>query len=312
MGVYQYDKTNNELKIIAGGLLYADSPVGSIIPYGGTTVPDGWMICNGDQVSKTTYSELYAVIGDSFKGAKANPTSGNFYLPDLREVTLKGVGANYAYAIHNHESINNIGGFIEDRIQSHLHSAYTGNKNGWIQYTEATSSGITIRSQDFDYNNAFSVGEVANARNGNTTEVKAVGVNYIIKAKQISVPIDIASGVSDMVSNAISEALAIKTVTPTIDYSGASVTCVRSGQTVMVYVHVDSVNVSFNTRTTLAHGFPIPAGNVTAMGFTDWGGIQTNNNVELTRQGVLQVVGGVNTSLTDVTVDSTFTYVTKD
>lgn len=45
MSVNIYDKTNDELKAIAGGTLYADSPVGSILPYGGTTAPNGWLLC---------------------------------------------------------------------------------------------------------------------------------------------------------------------------------------------------------------------------------------------------------------------------
>lgn len=41
-------------------------PAGVIIPFAGTSVPTGCLLCNGAQVSKTDYSNLYDVIGDKF------------------------------------------------------------------------------------------------------------------------------------------------------------------------------------------------------------------------------------------------------
>ena len=41
-------------------------PIGVINAYGGSTAPNGWLICNGTAISRTTYSELFAVIGTSF------------------------------------------------------------------------------------------------------------------------------------------------------------------------------------------------------------------------------------------------------
>ena len=187
---------------LGGGTLYADNPIGSIVPYGGATAPSGWLFCNGIQVSKTTYSELYAVIGDSFKGDKADPTSGNFYLPDLREVTLKGIGTNYAYGINNHGTIANVGGFIEDRVQDHVHDTFV---NGDLNYP------FGVRTGDYtniNYVNAdpgsgagwhVKASTITNGRHGATTEVKAVGVNYIIKAEHTPVPADFMDAVEEAV-----------------------------------------------------------------------------------------------------------------
>lgn len=66
MSVKTYDKTNDRLNLVAGGTLYADAVVGSIIPYGGTTAPSGWLLCQGQAVSRTTYAELFAIIGTNF------------------------------------------------------------------------------------------------------------------------------------------------------------------------------------------------------------------------------------------------------
>jgi microcystin-dependent protein len=53
------------------------SPTGSVIAYTGTSSPSGWLLCDGSSVLKTTYSNLYAVIGYTFGGA-----GDTFSLPD--------------------------------------------------------------------------------------------------------------------------------------------------------------------------------------------------------------------------------------
>ena len=55
-------------------------PVGTVVPYAGSTAPGGWLLCDGSDVSQTTYADLFAVIGTTY-GA---PGGGDFTLPDLR------------------------------------------------------------------------------------------------------------------------------------------------------------------------------------------------------------------------------------
>ncbi len=44
-----------------------------IVPYAGSTAPDGWLLCDGSAVSTTTYSNLYSVIGTTMEvGFKFN------------------------------------------------------------------------------------------------------------------------------------------------------------------------------------------------------------------------------------------------
>ena len=55
-------------------------PSGTIIAYAGTSAPTGYLICNGQTVSQTTYATLYAILGTTY-GSNAG---GLFTLPDLR------------------------------------------------------------------------------------------------------------------------------------------------------------------------------------------------------------------------------------
>lgn len=63
-----------------GGIL-GDIPVGAQIPFGGGSVPSGWLLCDGSAVSRTTYADLFAVIGTSYGAGDGSKT---FNLPDKR------------------------------------------------------------------------------------------------------------------------------------------------------------------------------------------------------------------------------------
>lgn len=41
-------------------------PIGIIVPYASSTPPDGWLLCNGANVSRAEYSELFAIIGTKY------------------------------------------------------------------------------------------------------------------------------------------------------------------------------------------------------------------------------------------------------
>jgi microcystin-dependent protein len=56
-------------------------PAGCVMPYAGATVPDGWLLCHGQAVSRTTYADLFAAIGTAYGLGDGSTT---FNLPDLR------------------------------------------------------------------------------------------------------------------------------------------------------------------------------------------------------------------------------------
>lgn len=64
-------------------------PIAGVIPFYGTAAPDGWLVCNGQAVSRATYSELFAVISTRSGAGDGRST---FNLPDLRGQVLYGWG----------------------------------------------------------------------------------------------------------------------------------------------------------------------------------------------------------------------------
>ena len=70
----------------AGGIS-ALLPSGIILPYGGATPPTGWLFCNGQAVSRTTYAALFTAVGVAHGSGDGSLT---FNLPDLRGRFLRG------------------------------------------------------------------------------------------------------------------------------------------------------------------------------------------------------------------------------
>ena len=61
-------------------------PAGVIVPFGGVTPPVGWLLCDGSEVRKSDYNELFLAIGFNFLDASLVSDNGvNFFaLPDFR------------------------------------------------------------------------------------------------------------------------------------------------------------------------------------------------------------------------------------
>lgn len=89
----------------------AKIPTGSVFPYAGSSAPAYWLLCDGSEVLRSTYPELFAVIGTSF----GTPPSGGSYflLPDMRgrlplgKDNMGGTGANRVTA----SAADSVGGF---------------------------------------------------------------------------------------------------------------------------------------------------------------------------------------------------------
>ena len=62
-------------------------PTGTILPFCGTSAPSGFLICNGGEISRSTYSALFGVIGTAYGGGNGSTT---FNLPNMHHRFLEG------------------------------------------------------------------------------------------------------------------------------------------------------------------------------------------------------------------------------
>lgn len=119
--------TMNKIYSLLNFLGHRDTPIGTVQMFAGATTPveRGWLLCNGQEVSKTTYAKLYAVVGDSY--TTGNETEGNFRLPDFRGRVPVGVNSTYTLGRKDGEATHT------------LTPAETATKNHSHTYAKASS-----------------------------------------------------------------------------------------------------------------------------------------------------------------------------
>lgn len=138
-----------ENMFLAGSGLWTSSsaivPVGVILPFAGQSAPTGWLYCNGSEISRTTYSLLFATIGTAY--GVGNGTS-TFNLPDLRNKFAMGggtmtdrvanVGAGLPAITHTHSGTTSSNGAHTHTAQSNGNHTHTAQSNGNHTHTRGT------------------------------------------------------------------------------------------------------------------------------------------------------------------------------
>jgi microcystin-dependent protein len=119
-----WSEDNVQVPAIAAPTVPAAVPPGSIVMFGGTTLPPGWLWCDGASTSTTAHPDLFAAILYTHGGAGAT-----FNVPDLRQrfplgKALAGTGV----------MLGSTGGQID-----HTHSVP---KSGWIPQTLPAAQAI--------------------------------------------------------------------------------------------------------------------------------------------------------------------------
>jgi microcystin-dependent protein len=175
-------------------------PIGSVLPFAGVSPPNGWFICDGSAVSRTTYASLFAQLG-TYWGTGDNVST--FNIPNLinRVPVGYGAGAQFGFGTYGGEVNHTLSGAempnhahsITDQLHGHSDSGHTHQRaavfvgagstiasgNGWGLGTAAGGTGYAAIS------NAYSNINHTEAIGGNATHnnMQPYGVLFfIIKA----------------------------------------------------------------------------------------------------------------------------------
>jgi microcystin-dependent protein len=157
-------------------------PVGSVITYGGSTAPTGWLLCNGAAVSRTiTYADLFAVIGTTFGEGDGSTT---FNVPDLGGIFVRGAGTSTKLTNANNVPFTGtLGTYQEDKMQGHWHNIVTlAGATPALAGAGSFSGGVATTGLD-RFQARDPVADLANgpARRGAETNPANLGLNFIIK-----------------------------------------------------------------------------------------------------------------------------------
>ena len=156
---------------------------GMIFPFAGnSTIPTGFLPCDGSAVSRTTYAKLFAVIGTTYGAGNGSTT---FNLPNLTDKFIQ--GSNTVGAVKK-AGLPNITSRIEFRPMSDNQETCTGPTNGFVTYTHnggsnwansiSRATGNTYANELFTFD-----ASKGNSIYGNSSTVQppALTMRYIIK-----------------------------------------------------------------------------------------------------------------------------------
>jgi len=174
-------------------------PAGVITQYAGVTAPTGWLLCQGQALSTTTYAALFEAFGGAASGGYRYGGSGSsFNLPDLRgrvPVGLDGSQGEFLQLAQTGGSKTHA--LTVSEMPSHGHSGTTGQAGNhrhqtrdFPNYQFQLASGSTAYSRlgedayteyAGDHQHSFTT---SNAGSGSAHQnlQPYIVVNYIIKA----------------------------------------------------------------------------------------------------------------------------------
>lgn len=162
--------------------------IGEVKQYFGATVPDKYLLCNGQEIAQADYPELYAVIG-SLPVCQSD-TDGMFKVPNLKDRFLEGANGNLGTvkeaglpnitgSAGNYKVAGGQSGTGAFGVENYSNDGSgTSNFNGYSRFNFNASKGETKTDGTLKTANEHHVYGASD-----TVQPPAVCVNYIIRAK---------------------------------------------------------------------------------------------------------------------------------
>lgn len=218
-------KVGRNLSITTDGVLSASGgtsggvggdtlPIGSTVEWWSEEIPENWLVCNGQAVSRTEYEDLFNVLGTTYGSGDGSTT---FNLPNIQGRTLIGKSSEEDYSVLGKTGGEKQHSLTVQEMATHSHSGSTGiAKTSFMRAVEVPGGNVASNhtvsngsgaykdvgsgSSDFpgaNHYHDFVTNEVGEGKAFSIVQ-PYITTFYIIKAKQ-SVPI--TSTVEDVLNS---------------------------------------------------------------------------------------------------------------
>jgi len=150
---------------------------GAILPFPFVTPPNGWLKCNGAEVSRTTYAKLFDKIATAYGVGDGSTT---FNIPDLRGEFIRGF--DDGRGIDNNR---NLGTAQNDTIKSHNHDLRDDKNHPYYALSDA-NLGSKRGSDAVSYHGPHEIGDdsgISHTRffGDNETRPRNIALIYCIR-----------------------------------------------------------------------------------------------------------------------------------
>lgn len=209
--------------------IFNSAVIGEIIPFAGSAVPTNFLACDGTAISRSTYSDLFTVVGTTYGVGDGSTT---FNLPDTRGIFLSGAGSQTISGI---TFTRTLGNKQLDTMQGHNHDVRV--------FTAGAAGGVSVSGNNTAENSTLT-GKATTLRDdgingtprfGGETRPANLGVNYVIRYRVEGLVASIADG----------------NVSTGLRYTSSASTAIGTSPTTIPYATVDYDNSggSYNTST---------------------------------------------------------------
>ena len=164
---------------IQGAVISKASFIGTIVYFARNTAPEGWLKCNGANISRTVYSELFNAIGTTFGSGDGS----TFGLPDLRGEFIRiwdngrGIDNGRAFGVSQGDSTKRPNtNFTTDNPGNHTHS-YTRAVNYFG--CEDTPQDLTVAAETPGDNTGFAGAHIHSVTGGGDSETRPINISLL-------------------------------------------------------------------------------------------------------------------------------------
>ncbi len=168
------------VKVKSNGLLGPAGPPGSIVMWPAEAVPDGYLECNGNTVSRTFYADLFAVIGVMYGSGDGSTT---FNLPDLRGYFVRGWNHGAGNDPDAGSRTNRGDSAAGDHVGTKQDDKYRSHNHGYQSLINSSPTGYNNARNYYSgkYVSGYTLNRVSTSSGGNETRPKNISMMFIIK-----------------------------------------------------------------------------------------------------------------------------------